>query len=413
MNEAVATAAPAGSAAPAWGAVFSMALGVFGLVTAEFLPASLLTPMAADLGVTEGLAGQAVTATAAIGLLASLLIPAATRGLDRRVVLLGFSGLLVASNLLAAVASSLPVLIAARLVLGVALGGFWAMSTATVMRLVPEAAIPRALSMVFGGVSAATVAAAPLGSFLGDQLGWRAVFLMAAGLGLAAFLAQYATLPRMAASATTRFGTLVLVLRRPRVGAGMVAVLMVFTGHFAVFTYVRPFLETVTGVGIQGVSAILLGFGLANFLGTGLAGPAIARNLKAVLVAMPALMVVLGLGLVLAGGTVFGDAVMLALWGMAFGAVPVAWSTWLTRAAPDEAESGGGLIVAAIQLAIATGAAAGGVIFDLNGAPGVFLAATLVLAAAALLILTRVRIGPRAAVRQAGVERAGVRQAGT
>lgn len=402
MNEAAATADRAGSAAPAWGAVFSMALGVFGLVTAEFLPASLLTPMAAELGVTEGLAGQAVTATAAIGLIASLLVPAATRGLDRRVVLLAFSALLVASNLLAAMASTLPVLIAARLVLGVALGGFWAMSTATVMRLVPEAAIPKALSMVFGGVSAATVAAAPLGSFLGDQLGWRAVFLMAAALGLAAFLVQYATLPHMAASATTRLGTLMLVLRRPRVGAGMIAVLMVFTGHFAVFTYIRPFLETVTGVGIEGVSAILLGFGLANFLGTGLAGPAIARNLKAVLVAMPVLMIVLGL--VLAGGTVFGDAVMLALWGMAFGAVPVAWSTWLTRAAPDEAESGGGLIVAAIQLAIATGAAAGGVIFDLNGAPGVFLAATLVLAAAALLILTRVRIGPRAGVSpQAGI----------
>ncbi|MEN2977342.1 MFS transporter [Tistrella bauzanensis] len=395
MSDCVTTATAAGPAgasasAGAWWAVLSMALGVFGLVTAEFLPASLLTPMAADLGVTEGLAGQAVTATAAVGLVTSLVIAAATRRLDRRYVLLGFTGLLVASNLLVAVAPDLGLLIAARVLLGVALGGFWTMSAATVMRLVPEAMVPKALSMVFAGVSAATVAAAPLGSFLGDLLGWRMVFLMAAGLGLLAFMVQFATLPRMAPTGTTRLGTLVLVLRRPRIGAGMIAVLLVFTGHFAVFTYLRPFLETVTGVGITGISAILLGFGAANFVGTGLAGPLIARNLKAVLLAMPVLMVALGLGLVWFGGSVAGDAAMLALWGMAFGAVPVAWSTWLTRAVPDEAESAGGLIVAAIQLAIATGAAAGGLIFDANGATGVILAATLVLAMAALLIRARV-----------------------
>ncbi|XEY00802.1 MFS transporter [Tistrella bauzanensis] len=157
MSESVTTASPAGAVAGAgaWWAVLSMALGVFGLVTAEFLPASLLTPMAADLGVTEGLAGQAVTATAAVGLVTSLVIAAATRRIDRRFVLLGFTGLLVASNLLVAVAPDLGLLIAARVLLGVALGGFWTMSAATVMRLVPEAMVPKALSMVFAGVSRA------------------------------------------------------------------------------------------------------------------------------------------------------------------------------------------------------------------------------------------------------------------
>ena len=81
---------------PAWGAVFSLTLGVFGLVTAEFLPASLLTPMAATLGVTEGLAGQAVTATAAVAMVTSLLISTLTRNIDRRRVLLAFSVLLIA-----------------------------------------------------------------------------------------------------------------------------------------------------------------------------------------------------------------------------------------------------------------------------------------------------------------------------
>ncbi|MGO4838596.1 MFS transporter, partial [Rhizobiaceae sp. 2RAB30] len=121
---------------PAWAAVFAMTLGVFGLVTAEFLPASLLTPMAADLGISEGLAGQAVTATALVALAASLLIATVVRDLDRRIVLLAFSVLLILSSLLVAFASSLTMLLLGRVLLGAAVGGFWTMSAAVAMRLV-------------------------------------------------------------------------------------------------------------------------------------------------------------------------------------------------------------------------------------------------------------------------------------
>ena len=387
---------------PAWAAVVSMTLGVFGLVTAEFLPASLLTPMAADLGVTEGLAGQAVTATAAVALVTSLLVSTATRRIDRRFVLLAFSILLTVSNLLVAFAPGLPALLLARVVLGVALGGFWTMSAATVMRLVPEALVPRALSLLFSGVSAATVAAAPLGSYFGDIIGWRGVFLIAAGLGVLALVVQFATLPRMAPSGTTRLRTLAEVLARPQVGLGMFAVLLVFTGHFAFFTYIRPFLETVTGVGITGVSGILLGFGIANFLGTFLGGFLLERSMRLTMMLMPLTMGVLGFGLVAVGaGAPVADSVMVAVWGVAFGAVPVAWSTWLTRTVPDEAESAGGLLVAAVQLAIATGAAAGGAVFDVSGALGVFTGAGFVLLAAAALIVAGIRARTTTAAAQA------------
>lgn len=381
-------------AEPAWGAVFAMTLGVFGLVTAEFLPASLLTPMAIDLGITEGMAGQAVTATAVVALLTSLLISAATRNIDRRRVLLVFSVLLVGANLIVAFAPSLSLLLVGRVLLGVALGGFWSMSAAIAMRLVPEALVPRALSMIFSGVSAATILAAPIGSYLGDVAGWRSVFLLAAGLAVIALVAQVFTLPRMAPSGLTRLRTLAEVLARPGVGLGMLAVMLVFTGHFAFFTYIRPFLETVTGVGIGAVSAILLGFGIANFLGTLLAGPMIERSLRLTLLSMPLLMGVLGVALVSLGNTPMTDAVMVSLWGLAFGAVPVAWSTWLTRTVPDQAESAGGLIVAAIQLAIAIGAAAGGMMFDLSGASGVFASAGLVLLLATGIIMLGVRPRP-------------------
>lgn len=146
---------------PAWLAVVSMSLGVFGLVGAEFLPASLLTPMAAELGVTEGMAGQAVTITAAVALVTSLCITTVVRSFDRRRVLLAFSFLLILSNLLVAAAPNLPLLLAGRILLGVALGGFWTLSAATMMRLVPERYVARALSIMFSGVSAATIFAAP------------------------------------------------------------------------------------------------------------------------------------------------------------------------------------------------------------------------------------------------------------
>ncbi|PMR68834.1 MFS transporter [Halomonas heilongjiangensis] len=383
-------------ARPAWGAVVSMALGVFGLVTAEFLPASLLTPMAADLGVTEGMAGQAVTVTAAVALLTSLLISTVTRRIDRRHVLLGFSMLLVASNLLVAFAPNLTILLLGRVLLGLALGGFWTMSIATMMRLVPEDLVPRGLSIMFSGVSAATIAAAPLGSYFGDLLGWRDVFRMAALLGLLALVVQFMTLPRLAPTGQTRLRTLFDVLMRPRIGLGMLAAALVFTGHFAFFTYIRPFLETVTGVGVTGVATILLGFGVANFVGNYLGGWMVERSLRLTMIAMPLMMGTLGVALVVLESTPATDAALVAMWGLAFGAIPVAWSTWLTRTVPDEAESASGLLVAAINLAIATGAAVGGLIFDLGGALNVFAVSGAVLLLAALMILMGIRTRPLA-----------------
>ncbi len=372
---------------PAWGAVFAMAFGVFSLVTAEFLPASLLTPMASNLHVTEGVAGQAVTATATVALVTSLLTAAATRHIDRRRVLLAFMTLLLVSNLCVAFAPTLPLVLLGRVLLGVALGGFWTMAAATAMRLVPLAMVPRALSIIFSGVSVATIAAAPLGSYFGQLIGWRNVFLIAAGLGVLGLAWLAATLPAMAPSGATRLRTLVDVLRRPGVALGMLATILVFVGHFAFFTYLRPFLEIVTGVGVSGLSAILLGYGVANFIGTSLAGRLIERSLRPVLIAMPALMIVLGAALVLLGRAPLADALLVALWGMAFGGIPVAWSTWITRTVPDEAESAGGVMIAAVQMAIATGAAAGGAVFDASGVNGVFVGAVGVLVLGVVTIL--------------------------
>ncbi|KXJ51068.1 MAG: MFS transporter [Thalassospira sp. Nap_22] len=385
------------SAAPApaaWAAVISMTLGVFGLVTAEFLPVSLLTPMADDLRITEGMAGQAMSATAVMALITSLLTATVTRKIDRRYVLLGFSVLLIAANIMIAQAPNYAILLAGRVLLGVALGGFWTMSAAIIMRLVPEKNVPRALAILFSGVSAATVFAAPLGSYLGDVIGWRNVFMLASLLGVLALVVQFATLPKMPPRGRATLRTLIEVINRPRMKFGLFSLVLIITGHFALFTYVRPFLENVSGVTTAGVSGILLGFGVANFIGTYVGGALIARSLRMTIALMPMIMGLAGVGMVAIDGAVAPTTVLVAIWGMAFGGVPVAWSTWITRTVPDEAESGGGLLVAGFQLAIATGAAVGGLVFDTSGALGVFTIAGFLLLAASIIVTLGLRTAP-------------------
>lgn len=410
MNDCVcdATAAPgrADLAVPtsaAWMAVFSLAMGVFGLLTAEYLPASLLTPMAVDLGVSEALAGQAVTVTAVVALFAGLLVPGLTRGLDRRVVLLGFSMLMIASNLLVALSSSMAVLLVMRVLLGIALGGFWSMATAVAMRLVPAALLPRALSIIFSGIAVGTVVAVPLGSYLGGLYGWRSAFVAAAAVGLITLIFQWFTLPRMAPRSVVRLRTVLDVLLRPGIAMGMLACILAHAGHFALFTYIRPFLESSTGVDTDGLALMLLGFGVANFAGTLLAGWLMQRSLRMTLALMPALVGIAALSLVLLPASLAGQALLVALWGLAFGGVPVAWSSWVARSVPDQAESAGGMVVASVQSSIAVGAAAGGAMFSASGITGVFIAGSVLMLFAAWLIAVRVRIPPLQAGGEVGL----------
>jgi len=378
-------------ARPAWGAVFAMAFGVFSLITAEFLPVSLLTPMAQSLGVSEGQAGQTVTITALVALFTSLITASITRRIDRRIVMLVFSLLLIASALMVALAGNLTTILLARVLLGMAIGGFWTLSTAITMRLVPADQVPRALSIVFSGISLATIIATPLGSYLGGLVGWRNIFMLTAGLGAVALLWQFFTLPAMPAENKARSGGVLDLLRIGVMRWGMLAVIMMFTGHFAFFTYLRPFLEGVAQLNLNQLSLALLAFGVANFFGTSLAGYLVTRSVSLTLSGMALLMSLTALLLVSFGDVSWLVGVGVAVWGMAFGSMPTGWSTWISRAVPDDAESGGGLLVATIQLAITVGAAAGGWMFDLRGAGGVFLASGVLMLLAALTIFSRVQ----------------------
>ena len=369
-----------------WGAVLAMSLCAFALVASEFLPVSLLTPIATDLSLSEGQAGQAIGISGLFAVIASLFLSTLTRGLDRKPVLLSMTVLLVISGVMVAFAPNYPVLMLGRAVLGIAIGGSWSMSTAVMMRIAPESVVPKAIAMVQSGTALATAVAAPLGSFLGGLIGWRGAFFCVVPLAALALCWQAFTLPRMpsdrgAGSATEVFR----LLGRAKVFYGMAAVALLFMGQFALFTYLRPFLESVTGVDVPGLSMLLLIIGVSGLAGTLLIGALLARHLYRVLMVIPLLMALIAVALVVCGQSFGMTAVLLGAWGLISTCAPVGWFTWLTRTLPRDAEAGGGLMVAVIQLAITLGATAGGWLYDGVGYSATFIASGVLLLMAAVL----------------------------
>lgn len=359
-----------GERSPAWAAVLSLALGVFGLVTAEFLPASLLTPIAADLGISDGAAGQTVTATALIGAVAGLFTPIATGRLDRRLVMWALTGLLIVSSVVAALANGLTMLLVARLLLGIGIGGFWSMAGALAMRLVPSRLVPRAMSLIFTGVSVATVSAAPIGAYLGGLIGWRMVFALAAVIGVVTLAAQLATFPRMPPQGAPNIRTLFELLGRPAVRLVLITILLAISGHFAGFTYVRPFLEQVPALSVELISLVLLAYGIGGFFGNFAGAAVVERSAKASVVTGALLIAATAVVLTIFGASLPVAAIGVTFWGFAFGMIPVGVQTWIIRAAPEQAEAASGLIVAAFQIAIASGAVFGGLFVDHLGSLG-------------------------------------------
>jgi len=156
-------------------------------------------------------------------------------------------------------------------------------------------------------------------------------------------------------------------------------------GQFTLFTYLRPFLETVTHVSVSTLSLLLLVIGVAGFIGTAVIGSILKRSLYGPLIIIPILMSVIAVALIPLGGWVAPVAVLLGLWGLMATAAPVGWWSWVAHALPHDAEAGGGLMVAVIQFSIALGSTLGGVLFDATGYQSTFIASAGVLVVGACL----------------------------
>lgn len=382
------------SSAPtdAWSAVGVMTLCVALLIAAEFMPVSLLTPMAADLQSTEGQLGQAIAISGFLAVATSLISAAVARRFDRRWLLIGLTTAMVVSLGLMAQAPGFGLLMLARALLGITVGGFWSLATATVMQLVAPARVTRALGLMYLGNAAATALAAPMGSYLGGLLGWRGVFWLLVPVGLATLLWQALALPAMPAQRSTVAPQVLGLLGRAHVRRALLACMLSFGGAFAAFTYLRPFLEARVQVSVTELSVLLLILGAAGFVGTSGATALLSRWLYPMLWACPLLLALVTLSLVGLAPVVWQTAAGLALWGALNAAIPVLWFNWLAQEVQDEPEAAGGLMVAAIQMAIMAGAALGGSLLDRVSVDATFMGGAVLLAAAAVLAGSRRRL---------------------
>lgn len=354
---------PAKATPSARAAVVTVALGIFTLMTTELLPAGLLSPIGADLAVSDGAVALMVTVP---GLVAAVSAPVVTVILgqwDRRTVLTGLIALMTAANAVCAWTDQFWVVLAARVLVGVSIGGFWAIAGGLAPRLVPERHVPRATAIVFGGVSAASVLGVPLGTLLGDLLDWRASFLAVAGLGLVSFVLLLALLPSLPARTALRFADLSALLHRHGgVRAGVLLTFLLVTGQFCAYTFIRPLLTDVAGVDPALTGVLLLGYGAAGLAGNFLA--ASGRDVRRTLFTITALLTLALAVFVLLGGAPVAAVAALLLWGLAYGGVSVSLQTWMLRTAPETTEAATSLFVCAFNLSIALGALLGGLVAD-------------------------------------------------
>ena len=374
-----------------WSGVFAMSLCVFTLIASEFMPVSLLTLIANDLQITEGMAGQGIAISGIFAVLTSLLLPAFIGTIDRKKLLLTLTFLMGISGAIVALAPNYIAYMLGRGLIGVVIGGFWSMSAAMAIRLVPPEKVPKALAIFNGGNAMATVIAAPLGSYLGSIIGWRGAFLAIIPIALITLIWQWLILPTMETETNTSSSRNILkILKNRTVALGMAGCGAFFMGQFALFTYLRPFLETVTHTSVSTLSLLLLAIGFSGLIGTFIISSFLKKTLYGLLIGIPILMAMIAIALIPLGSNVFIVAILLSLWGLF--ATAVAWWTWVAKAIPDNAEAGGGLMVAVVQMSIALGSTVGGLLFDADGYQSTFIASATVLLIGAFLALQASRL---------------------
>lgn len=369
----------------AWSAVISMALLCFVLVSSEFMPVSLLTPIANDLSVMEGQAGQAIAFSGLFAVITSLFGNTLLARFDRRTAVIFYTLVMVMSGGIVTSAHGYGMFMFGRALIGISIGGFWSLSTAILVRIVHPLSVPKAIAILQGGTALAFVVAPPLGSFLGNLIGWRGAFFTVVPAGVICLIWQMVVIPKLPPQRDTSIRQIASLLRSRTFVLGMIAVTLAFMGQFSLSTYLRPFLEGVTGLGINMISLFLLGVGVAGLTGTLISGFFVRDNLLPALTGLPAgLAIVAGLMTAL-GHIPAATGALLLVWGILVTPIPVVWNTWMTRIIPDELEAGGALMVALIQFAITMGAFTGGELFDHQGWVSTFMLATALLVASAII----------------------------
>ncbi|QHC20165.1 MFS transporter [Streptomyces sp. GS7] len=370
-SESAAAAAAAGPAAVArsplngWLAVIAVMLGIFSIVTTEILPIGLLTDIAADFRISDGTAGLMMTLPGLLAACAAPTVTVATARIDRRLMLCAFLALLALANLLATVAPAYWLVLLSRVLVGIVIGGFWSIGAGLAERLVPAESAGRATAVIFSAVPLGSVLGVPAGTFLGNLAGWRTACAVVGALSLGVLVLMALVSPSLPAVRATSATMLRGMLRGVPTRFALLMTFLVVLAHFGAYTYVTPFLEQVTHVASAGlITVFLLAYGIAGIAGNFLGGGMVARRPRTVFGAAAGLLALATLLLPVLGRGEGGALVLLVVWGIAYGAVPVASQTWFAKAAPAAPEAASVLFTASFQATLSLGALAGGMIVD-------------------------------------------------
>lgn len=364
MSTTLTTHDAASTSASSWPGVWAIALGAFALVVTEFLPVGLLPGIIKGLGVSEGTAGLTVTATAVLGFIAAPVTALTVGRLDRRIVLLGLTALVTLSGVMSAMAPNFAVLVIARLILGIGVGGFWSISITAAARLVRSDQVHKASSLVFSGISVASVVSVPMGSYIAAHYDWRMAFVLASALSVIVFLMQLFTLPKIDMERGATIGDFLGLLKSREVVAIYLTIVFIVAGQFSGYTFVTPYLRELARFEPNTISELLLAYGVLAVLGNFLGGSLAGRDLHKTVYGNATLF----LGSLVAIAALPGHPVVaivsLLAWALSWGMAPVGTQLWLfseTQHAPEAAQS---MNTSVFQLSISLGSLIGGVVVD-------------------------------------------------
>ncbi|WBM62347.1 MFS transporter [Providencia sp. PROV188] len=369
-----------------WGAILTLMLATFSVVTTEMIPVGLLTPIVEDFSVSLATTGFLMTLPAISAAISSPLIVLFTRSVDRKTLLLIGALLLTLCNLVAALTPYYWLLLISRLFVGVCIGIIWALAGGLVPRLVVAPSVALATSLVFGGVAAASVLGVPFGVLMGEWLGWRVAFASMSFISLLLFLSLLTQLPSLPAMTSPTFKTFITEIKRPIIINGLLITLLIVSGHFMAFTYIRALLSNNDLISVDLLGGLLLIYGLAGIVGNFLFGLTANKHLNFTVV-----MIASGLILSLGAYIFFPMSVWMALsimvlWGIAYGGVSVTLMTWMMRYSAHNIEATSSLYIAFFNSGIALGSALGGAFVSLYGLIGNLHVAVLSFVAALALL---------------------------
>ncbi|MFJ3904814.1 MFS transporter [Streptomyces sp. NPDC090025] len=288
-------------------ALLALAVGAFGIGTTEFVIMGLLPEIAADYGVSIPTAGLLVTGYALGVVLGAPLLTVLGNKVSRKRMLMLLMGLFVVGNLVSAVAPSFGIMLTGRIVASLAHGSFFGIGSVVAAGLVAPDRKAGAIATMFTGLTVANIVGVPLGTFIGQAVGWRTTFVVVAALGVVGLLGVARLVPAMPRPEGARLRRELTAFRNPQVLLAMAMTVLGFGGVFAAITYIAPMMTEVAGYSGGAVTWLLVLFGVGMFLGNLIGGRYADRAL------MPLLYVTLGgLSLVLALFTVAAHHKVLA-----------------------------------------------------------------------------------------------------